>query len=426
MTHDEDRAAGLQPGLPAFLANEPERLNHLLGLNREQRRRIVGLVPKTVRNAIKADMEYEAESSAPGELDRRLVAWQYADPGFRRMLWEHRLREGPGDTASLEFLALRDFMEPAPGVGEHDSSGASDWRSETERIAGKAWSHTRERLEEWDYLGKEARASCAVRAFAVATLRDAPGVLAEAVRMAPALGSQFGRILGEEADVPLPNDESELAQEWTDRCETLSELADQASGPPPDPSLMDEIAAAVQFLQEIAPRVEAEEKAEAVEELVEAVRSALNELRTGESFAWLDKKTQAALMDRWSAHAASLSVEGMDAEWERIGASAKQAEKNVRDAFEAAMVSEQRVLDARNERPRSVFGRRAWAASLAELQAEERAAEVALADAQIALLTVFSPGGEPYGPPPEDTASADDGPSIATTDGESPAGDDSG
>lgn len=422
MTPDHDRA-GLRPGLPAFLSNEPERLNNLLGLNREQRRRIMGLVPRTVRSAFKAELDDEPESAAPGELDRRLVAWQYEDPDFRRMLWEHRLREGPGKAASLEFLVLRDFVEPAPDDQEHGSGAASDRRTRTGRIAEKAWSHTRERLAEWDYLGEEARATCIVRAFAVATLRDDPEILTEAVQMVPVLENQFGHLLGEETHIPLPDDESELAREWVDHCETLSELADQAAGPPPDPALLDEIAAAVEALQDMGPQVEAEAKAQAVEDFVESVRSTLNELRADDSFAWLDKKTQAALMDRWNAHAASLTVEQMDGEWERIDARAKQAEEAVREAFDAATVSEQRVLKARSERPRSIFERRAWAASLAELQAEEHAAEVALADAQVALLTVFSPGGEPYGLPPEDAAPSDGGPAEEATEAEPAEGD---
>lgn len=407
----------MRAGLPAFLGDEPERLNELLGLNREQRRRIIGLVPKTVRNAVKADLEDEPDSPSLGELDRRLVAWQYEDPDFRRMLWEHRLREGPGNAASLEFLVLRDFVESARDDEERGAGAASDPHARTERITEKAWSHTRERLAEWDYLGEEARATCIVRAFAVATLRDDPEILTEAVRMAPILGNQFAHLLGEATRIALPDDESELAREWTDRCETLSELADQAAGPPPDPSLMDEIAAAVRTLQEMAPRVETEAKAEAVEALVEAIRSTLNELRADESFAWLDKETQAALMDRWRTHASSLTLEQMDGEWERIGASAKQAEAAAREACDAATLSEQRVLEARSERPRSIFERRAWAASLAELQAEERAAEVALADAQLALLAVYSPGGEPPGSPPEEPAFPEDAPAGETTDG---------
>ena len=64
----------------------------------------------------------------------------------------------------------------------------------------------------------------------------------------------------------------------------------------------------------------------------------------------------------------------------------------------------------RRVRPRNIFGRRKWAASLAELQAEERACEIALAEAQLALLAALSPLGEPFDPD-----EAPDSPSAGST-----------
>jgi len=410
MTGEESNAkTGLRLGLPAFLVEDPERLNDLLGLNREQRRRIVSLVPKPARKAIKEDMADEVGSPLPGELDRRLIAWQYADPSFRRMLWEHLMREGPGYATSLESLILGDLMEPPAGENDSRPGEASDWRAKSERIIQAAWSHTRERLEEWDYLAERARVTCLMRAFAVATLRGDPGILIEAVRMVPALGYQFEEILGEDAPAPPSHEEPEILREWRERCAALVKFSVRAEGPPAEPSLVDEMAAAVESLREIAPRVEVETKAEIIEDFVETIRVMLNELRADESFfAWLDKQMQAALLDRWIAHAASLTRKQIRDEWKRIRAGAEQVERDVREAFENATLAEQRVFDAREERSRSGFEGRAQVASLAEVQAEERAAEAALADAQAALLTLFSPGDEPHGRSPSEEAAPDE------------------
>ena len=405
----DDELTGLRRGLPWFLAEEPERLNNLLGLNRKERLRVTSLVPRAVRLLVKAELRDEAKPPQPGELDRRLLVWQYADPDFRRMVWEDRLRHGPRGPASLEALVLADFMEPEPDAKSDAATESTDTQSESERIAARAWSHTRERLEQWESLDEEGRAYCVVRAFAVATLRDDPEALAEAVRVAPDLHTQFGRFLEDEEDC---EEVTNSVGQWIALCEALANLAQDAVGPPVDVDRLDEIAEIVERLRDLAPAVGTELVATEFEELFSVVQSGLDRLRADETFAWLDAELRQNLEGRWRARAGSLTLEQFQAEWDRFIPAVTEAEHRVCDAADAAAESEQRVLETR-KRPGNVFGRRQWAASLAELQAEERACEIALAEAQLALLAALSPLGEPFDP--DEASGVTESPSAAST-----------
>ena len=293
---DEDRKGreGLRHGLPRVLSEDPDRLNDLLGLNRKERRFMASLVPSEVRAAVRARLRNRAEPEKPGEEERLLVQWHYGRPDWRTDAWRDALREPGSGPPSLLAIVLEEFIAAERTEAEAPAGG----RAESDRIADRAWTDTREQLARWDELEEANREQSVLRTFAIATLRNDAAVLAEAVELAPDVRDEFESLLPkgvdeqqEESSPALPDAASE---EWAARTRSLKELVTRAEGPPPSPDLLAEIASVLDSLRGLEPAVRAELSAAASGEFLAGVRKTLDDVQADPAF-WLDSARRASL-----------------------------------------------------------------------------------------------------------------------------------
>ncbi len=411
MTSDERATAQrLGHGLPRLLTEDPDRLNDLLGLNRRERRFMASLVPSRVRAAVRERLRNRAEPEKPGEEERLLVQWHYGRPDWRADAWRDALREPGSGPPSLLAIVLAEFIEAEREAAKEAGESPGD-RPESDRIADRAWTRTREQLTRWDELEKAEREQCILRTFAVATLRGDVAPLAESVELAADLRDQFENLLPEEK----VEEEKERAaaspdaasDEWASRARSLKDLLTRAEGPPPNPDLLTEIAPLVESLRELEPAVRTELSNTAFGEFLSSVRKTLDEIQADPAF-WLDSVRRASLEEMWEASRGSLKQEAVGEEKRRFEAAVREASDDVRVAAGDLTAAKERIQSHRAKEPDDPFAQADWGDALADLQQYEHACRRRHRDAQAALLHALSPGGGPADaprkpPPPQPT-----------------------
>ena len=397
MTHEAEKdRERLRHGLPRMLAEDPDKLNDLLGLNRRNRLKLASLVPSEVRARIKARLKDRPEPEKPGEEERILVQWHYSHPVWRLSAWQDALVKRPGPP-SLLAIVLGNFIEQESEVGGDDSAESAAGRSESERIADRAWTDTRESLCRWNELEEREREQCVLRTFAVATLRDDPAILTEGIELAPGLHDQFKNLLPreeaeEEAD-SAPGPPGDATDKWTVLTGSLKDLASRAEGPPPNPNLLDEITTAVEDLRELEPSVRAELSSAAFEEFLAEVREKLAEIKSDSTFR-LDDERRASLEDAWDQCRGSLTGDALEEERRQFETAVNEAAEHVRMAARDLSGAKKQIAAHRAEEPEDPFAPDAWDEALEGLQRAERECRKRLKEAQTSLLNALSPRGE--------------------------------
>lgn len=396
MTNDERATAQrLGHGLPRLLTEDPDRLNDLLGLNRRERRFMASLVPSKVRADVRERLRNRAEPEKPGEEERLLVQWHYGSPDWRTDAWRDALREPGSGPPSLLAIVLAEFIESEREATKEASESQGD-RPESERIANRAWTHTRERLTRWDELEEAEREQCILRTFAVATLRGNVGVLTEAVQLAPDLRDQFESLLPKEGadgteETAAASDTA--SDEWAARTRSLTDLLTRAEGPPPNPDLLAEIDPLVESLRELEPAVRAELSAVRFGEFVSSVRKKLNDVQADPAF-WLDSVRRASLEELWEAALGSVKQDAVGEEKHRFDAVVDEASDLVRAAASDLASAKERIRAHLGEKPDDPFAREDWDDALANLQQREHACRKRHREAQASLLSALSPRGD--------------------------------
>lgn len=397
---EEDRRdpEGLSHGLPRLLSEDSDRLNDLLGLNRRERRFMASLVPSGVRAAVRERLRNRAEPARPGEEERLLVQWHYGKPDWRMDAWRDALREPGSGPPSLLAIVLADYVAAERKAAKETGESAGD-RPDTERIADRAWTDTRKQLARWNELEAADREQCVLRTFAVATLRDEVGILAEAVQLAPDVRDQFETLLPagkrEAQEVSASVSPDPASDEWVARARSLKDLLTRAEGHPPNPDLLAEIAPVVESLRELEPAVRAELSATAVEEFLSGVRKKLDDVQADSAF-WLDSARRTALDETWERFRASLTQEAAVEEKRRFDAALSEASDRVRAAASNLAAAEESIRTHRDEKPDDPFAQGDWDDALADLQQRERSCRKRHREAQASLLDALSPrGGEP-------------------------------
>ena len=398
MTNEEQKDRdGLRQGLPRMLAEDPNRLSDLLELTRKDRLRIVTLVPKEVRARIAEGLKRRPEPAKPGESDRVVVQVHYGHPGVRRTAWQDWLERGPGGKPSPEATVLAEFVAAEREAPSEESAESDDDRPESDRIADRAWADTRERLTRWDELDEPEREQCALRTFAVATLRDDPGVLTEARELAPGLADQFESLLPREeteAEQDSGPDPAETASaQWTALTGSLKDLVARAEGPPPNPDLLAEFDGAVEALHGLEASLRAELSATVFEEFSAEVREKLEEIQRDPAFRLTDEH-RSALEEVWKACRGSLTGDALDEERRRFQTEISESADRVRAAARDVANATDRIAEHRAEEPDDPFAQDAWEEALTGLQEKERACRKRHRDAQISLRNALSPRGE--------------------------------
>ena len=397
MTNDERATAQrLGHGLPRSLTEDPDRLNDLLGLNRRERRFMASLVPSKVRADVRERLRNRAEPEKPGEEERLLVQWHYGSPDWRTDAWRDALREPGSGPPSLLAIVLAEFIEAEREATKEAREPQGD-RPESERIADRAWTHTRERLTRWDELEEAEREQCILRTFAVATLRGDVATLAEAVELAADLRDQFEHLLPEEKveedgerGAASPDAASD---KWAARARSLKDLLTRAEGPPPNPDLLAEIAPLVQSLRELEPAVRTELSDAAFGEFLSSVCKTLDEIQTDPAF-WLDSARRASLEEMWEASRGSLKHDAVGEAKSRFDSAVGDASDSVRVAASDVAAAEERIRTHRAQQPDDPFAQGDWDDALADLQEQERGLRKRHRDAQASLLNALSPRGE--------------------------------
>ncbi len=402
MTHEAEKdREGLRHGLPRMLAEDPNRLSDLLELTRKDRLRIVTLVPKDVRARIDTGLKKRPEPVKPGESDRVLVQVHYGDPEVRQAAWEVWLERGPGGKPSPEAAVLADFVDAEREAAEPSDESADD-RTESERIADRAWADTRERLARWDELEEPERQQCVLRTFAVATLRDDPAVLKEAIEIAPDLRDQFESLLPEEQleeEADSITDPAETASaKWTALTGSLKDLVARAEGPPANPDPLEGITSLIESLNALEPSVRAELSSAAFAEFLVNVRGTLEEIESEPAF-WLNDERRTSLEEAWEACRGSLTGDALDLERRRFQAGVGEAADLVRVTAGELADAKERIQAHRAKEPDDPFAQDDWSGALAELQEKEHACRKRHRDAQTSLLNELSPRGEGLGAP---------------------------
>ena len=394
--------AGLRGGLPRLLAEDPDKLNDLLGLTRQERLRIGTLVPKAVRARIGADLKSRPEPVRPGERDRVVVQYHYQHPQVRQAAWEAALEWGPGGKPSLEATVLAEFVEAARG-GSRPPGESDTERTEAEWIADLAWADTRDRLARWDALEAEERERCVLRTFAVATVLDDATILTKAIDLAPGLADQFENLLPRETEKQegSGSDRAEPASaRWTALTTELKGLASRAAGPPPAPEVLKEIATVVESLQEIEPSLEHELSSEAFGRFLDEVRQKLDSIQADKALR-LDGARRTALEQHWERCRGSLTGRGLEEERHRFETTVGETVEQVRMAARDLANAKQRIESHRAEEPDDPYAEEDWSDALEGLQKEERRYRRRHRGAHDALLTALSPRGEGFDIPPK-------------------------
>ena len=390
MTWEWRDSGPLKPGLPGILTRDPQRLCEMLGVNRKERRKQWSEAKADEKALVQETMRTRGDKGAIGP-EVALILERWANPQFRRDAWERVLAGTPVGPPSLTFRLLEEFVDEERSAGEEEED--SRGRTEAIRIAHRAWDHTWTRLQQWDELEKLDREECILRLFAVATVLDEQGVLAEACRRVPALREEFGTMVPDEPD-PV--------EEWTRLCARMGELAQKAAGPPPEPDRIVEMASSVEDLERIEMAVRDRVESAALDALLEAVRVKLKGIAADPDFAWFAQDTRAAVMRAWEAIEKDITPDQVDEERERFEAAVPRSMEAARDAEAERARAEQSVLEHREKRPPAFAALKKWAASLRKLQAEEHRRQEALWKTQSALVAAASPFGKmPETEPPE-------------------------
>ncbi len=411
---------GLGHGLPRLLTEDADRLNDLLGLNRRERRFMASLAPSQVRAAVRERLRNRAEPEKPGEEERLLVQWHYGRPDWRADAWRDALREPGSRPPSLLAIVLAEFIEAEREAVKEAGEAPGD-RPESDRIADRAWTHTREQLTRWDELEKAEREQCILRTFAVATLRGDVATLAEAVELAADLRDQFENLLPEEKvedeEEPTAASADAASDKWAARARSLKDLLTRAEGPPPNPDLLWEIAPLVESLRELEPAVRTELSNTAFGEFLSSVRKTLDEIQADPAF-WLDSARRASLEEKWEASRGSSKQDAVGEEKRRFDSGVGDASDQVRVAAADLAAAEERTRAHLDEKPDDPFARGDWDDALANLQQREHACRKRHREAQGSLLSALSPRGDDLdteeqdpgrkvGPKPEDSDAPD-------------------
>ena len=395
------RRERLRRGLPRTLAEDPDKLNDLLGLNRRERRFMAKLAPPEARAAVRERLQNRADPRMPGEEERLLVQWHYSQPGWRRQAWDDALREPGSGPPSLLAIVLAEFVE-AERESPRTATQSADQGTESERIADRAWADTRERLGRWDELGEPEREQCVLRTFAVATIRDDTAVLAESIELVGDLREQFRNVLPEEEQVSAASssETEEASHRWVTLAGSLRELVQRAEGPPPAPDLLPQITAALESLRELETPVRAEADRTAFDLLLHEVREQLAIIQSDPAFG-LDQERSAAIEEAWEQRRGGLSGDALDNERRQFHAAVGGAVDEMREAIRDLADVKDRIADHRAEEPDDPFGQDDWDEKLEDLQRRERRSRKRRRDARSTLLTRLAPGGEPLSPAPK-------------------------
>ncbi|MYE42556.1 MAG: ATP-binding protein [Acidobacteria bacterium] len=390
---------GLPNGLPRLLGEDPDKLNDLLGLTRQERLRIGTLVPKAVRARIDMNLKSRSEPVRPGERDRVVVQVHYQHRQVRQAAWHVALERGPGGKPSLEAVVLSEFIEAARGA--RATGDSDDDRTETEWIADRAWADTRDRLARWDALDAEEREQCVLRTFAVATLRDDAAILSEAIDLASDLTDQFESLLPGEAEKqgdPGSDPGEPASVRWTALIEALKKLATRAAGPPPNPALLHEIATVVESLRGVEPWLNDELSSEAFRGFLAEVRKRLDAIESDKTFR-LDDERRTALEEQWERYRGALKGDELAKERRRFESAVSATVEHVRRAGQELADAKKRIESHRAEEPDDPFAQEDWGDVLEALQRDERTYRNRHRDAHDSLLTALSPRGEGFDAP---------------------------
>ena len=384
-------------GLPRLLAENPDRLNDLLGLNRRERRLLASLVPASARSRIRAQLRQRVEPERPGEEERILVQWHYRHPGWRREVWSDALRDPGSGPPSLLADVLAEFIAAEREAPQPESAESGDDRTESDRIADRAWADTRKRLARWNELELTEREQCILRVFAVATLRDDQAVLTEAIEIAPDLREEFANLLPQEETEEDPDSALEPVEaasaQWTALTGSLRDLIGHAEGPPPNPNLLEEITSAVESLRGIEASLRAELSSTAFEEFFGDVRRRLDEIER-DPLVRLGSGWRTPLEDAWEKAGDEFAGSALDTERSRFDAAVGRATEEVQTAAKDLAVAKARVESHRADEPDDPVAQEGWDAALKKLQREERKSRKRLSKARDSLMAALYPWGE--------------------------------
>ncbi len=394
MTARSEHERGLPPGLPRFLGRDSRRLGDLLGPSRRDRRLDWHRAPTIERAAVRERLRAAGESLDPVAQEDLLLEMRNTMPGWRLNTFYDALGPQRPVRPSLVYSALEAFSHGRDADAETDLDAVA---ARGERIAARAWEHTRRRLEKWGDLDDAGREESILRVFAVATVRDDRNVLIEAGRIAPALMEEFRDIL-EPPPPPPPEPVEDPIGEWARLSRRLEEVARKAAGPPPGLAALVEMQKLQERLHRIVAAVEDEIEHGRLRRLLDEVDRVLDELAADSDLDWFDDALRDEVREKWRATAGSFSDGRIEAERTRIAAGSEPALKAAKQAEAARVEAERRVVAKREERPRGALDRGDWRKSLVALQREEYRCEDELEDAQRALVAAVSP--------------ADDGPSA--------------
>ena len=307
--HDQDIEyvrVPLQPGLPQCLERDDEGFRTLktkLNLNHDRCKSLLerALARKHI-GTLRANLS--RKKLRPGERDRLLLTNLYGDKGFRTDVWSAAYHQrDPGTDSSgdpdarrisLEYQALAPYIEDDPQLSKDLhflDTDFSEWPDLAHHLsqslpipslARRSWSGIRHHLHTWTSIAHDVRTDVILVVFAIATVLDDSRIFRAATKKAPQLQTEF---------INTPDDDEDSAPEthdvlqlWNQLCDSLRNLSEKASGPPPVVHTLDEIKHVVDRMSSIRQPVSEQRASILFDHLFSWVTALLDGLKAEQVF----------------------------------------------------------------------------------------------------------------------------------------------
>ena len=414
-------------GLPRCVALDAdgfERLKATLGLNRNSCRKLIENAKKHISAFPKTKLSSRLSSS---ERDRLLLIELYEDKDRRYDLWTATFaRVQSGDEKELarmppslehrvlvQYLNEYDVSTPDstrcaevfaewPDLAQHLNENVS-WAD----FAASVWANIRGRMnrDSWDSLNPDQRTNIIMVAFAVATIVDDERLLRAVVKEVRDLAPEFGDLL-DGTPVPAQNAEEGVLHRWTELCESLRALSDEAAGSPPVVDVLAEIRDVVDQLSAIEHQVKERCALILVDHLMSRVDGFLGELERDQAFSWFGEAHRTKLHIIWATLRDSLSLDQIRDELDRLNEMVPHAVDDIHDLAAKLAAAESRRVSFSVEDPADLASVHSWEVKLEELDNTVHALRREQHQARLCLLSQLSPFAATFEIEPPDSTSS--------------------
>ena len=459
---DTENPHQLRNGLPHCISRDQQgfdRLKRILGLSRDTCRNLLDTARKNVTSFPRAKLSRRLSAS---DRDRLLLLELYQDKTRRYKYWAHifsliesgKDKEIARKPPSLEHRLLTDHLNDF-STEKRDSLQSldvfADWPDLAQHLTDTvpwadftayAWAATLKRLtiDTWDPLDPDQRAEVSMTVFSIATIVDDDRILRSAISAIPDLAAEYDDILqttpvsddvtetgaapeedSEIADTVKMEDktesnENEVLNTWTNLCESLGSLANEAKGPPPIVDTLPQIRTVVDELSKIAQRAKARTEAACFDDLISRVRAYLDDSEPSHGSSLIGTTERAKLDAAWESERASLSIKTIGDEINRLEESVPTGLKRLDDVTANLSAAQAKLDTFFATGPSDLASYQSWASAADESRTAVAALQNDQFQATLDLLSRLSPLGRRYSPdaPPQHSPPDHDTPSSPT------------